>query len=232
MNYIGIIGDIHGCYYTLKKLIEKVRTNFSGIQMYSVGDICDRGNFSLQCYEYLVSERIAFCAGNHDLMFYHYFAEREHHLSAIWSFNGNEKTLNNYISEPQLLTNHLQLIQAAPAFFNLPNVFISHAGISVFFKDILQHFENSGSEELLQNFFKEVPNDDIGIFWNRTDLADLGKLQVVGHTKVGEVIHNSHNNSLYIDTGACVGNKLTCAVVDDNGLIQIFEETTDPRDIA
>lgn len=231
MQYTGVIGDIHGCYYTLKKLIDKVRSGFPGITLYSVGDICDRGNYSLQCYEYLISEQIVFCAGNHDLMFHHYFTKPEHHLSAIWSFNGNGKTLNNYVNEPKILNNHLELIENAPSFVNLPNVFISHAGISVFFEDLIPHLDKPGGDAMLQEFFKSVPNDDIGIYWNRTDLAFLGKLQVVGHTKTQEVIHHEYNNALYIDTGACVGNKLSCAVVDQAGTIQIFEEPTDTRDI-
>jgi serine/threonine protein phosphatase 1 len=45
---IAVIGDIHGCFLTLQKLVQKLKTDFPRITIYSVGDLVDRGNFSYE----------------------------------------------------------------------------------------------------------------------------------------------------------------------------------------
>ncbi|KAB2843644.1 MAG: diadenosine tetraphosphatase, partial [Ignavibacterium sp.] len=45
---VAIIGDVHGCYNTLKAIFEKIRKKYPDIIIYCVGDLVDRGNFSAQ----------------------------------------------------------------------------------------------------------------------------------------------------------------------------------------
>ena len=40
---VAVIGDIHGCFKTLKKLVEEVRKKYPEIPLYCVGDLVDRG---------------------------------------------------------------------------------------------------------------------------------------------------------------------------------------------
>lgn len=64
-----IISDLHGCFYTLKKLIEKVRRKNESPQFVFVGDYVDRGLNSKQCVELLIqlqSEGAICLRGNHD----------------------------------------------------------------------------------------------------------------------------------------------------------------------
>lgn len=46
-----VIGDIHGCYYELQKLIEKAGIGDSD-EIIAVGDLCDRGPEPRQVYEF------------------------------------------------------------------------------------------------------------------------------------------------------------------------------------
>ena len=67
---VAVIGDVHGCFYTLKQLVDKVRNKYSSIEIFCVGDLVDRGNHSFEVIEYIIAENIKFTLGNHDYMFY------------------------------------------------------------------------------------------------------------------------------------------------------------------
>ena len=95
-----IIGDIHGCYDKLMKVLEKV--NFSNTDfLYSVGDFCDRGNENLKVLEFLMSlNKFNSVKGNHDIWLYNYLYCKlnDHRFSyedlSIWERNGGNTTLN------------------------------------------------------------------------------------------------------------------------------------------
>ena len=70
---VAVIGDIHGCLNTLKDLVYRIRQKYPAINIFSVGDLVDRGNFSYEVIEFIIEEKINFTAGNHDLMFYYFF---------------------------------------------------------------------------------------------------------------------------------------------------------------
>ena len=65
------IGDVQGCYYSLLDLIEKIPFDSTKDELWFVGDIVNRGKFSLEtlswCYEN--QRNIKFVLGNHDLHF-------------------------------------------------------------------------------------------------------------------------------------------------------------------
>ncbi len=56
----------------------------------------------------------------------------------------------------------------------------------------------------------QVTNEH-GILWTRDELIDIGKLQIVGHTRKENVMFNKLNNTVYVDTSVYTGNKLTCS---------------------
>ena len=66
---IYVISDIHGCFYTLKKLIDKIRKKDESPQFVFVGDYVDRGLNSKRCVRFLIklqSEGAVCLRGNHD----------------------------------------------------------------------------------------------------------------------------------------------------------------------
>lgn len=61
-----VIGDIHGCYYELQKLIEKASIGDDD-EIIAVGDLCDRGPEPLQVYEFFRDTPNALAVmGNHE----------------------------------------------------------------------------------------------------------------------------------------------------------------------
>lgn len=64
-----ICGDVHGCIFTLKKLLAKIRKQDKHPQFFFVGDYLDRGTNSKETIEYLIElqKKGAVCIrGNHD----------------------------------------------------------------------------------------------------------------------------------------------------------------------
>ena len=63
------IGDVHGCYRTLRKLLKKIDFAHSGDRLWFTGDLVNRGPRSLEVLEWAVDHdwRIESVLGNHDL---------------------------------------------------------------------------------------------------------------------------------------------------------------------
>jgi serine/threonine protein phosphatase 1 len=82
---------------------------------------------------------------------------------------------------------------------------------------------------------KKIVNNNItsehGILWTRDELVNLGKLQVVGHTRMNEVTLSESNNVIYIDTSVYTGNKLSAVIIEENRVIDILSVSTVGKDI-
>ena len=227
---IAVIGDIHGCFNTLKELVVKIKKKYPDIKIYSVGDLVDRGNFSYEVLDFVIDEEIKFTSGNHDIMFYYFIKFPEHPLAKIWLYNGSENTVTSYRDRFERIDAHLDIIAKAPLFINHEDCFISHAGISRYFKSKLpvQILENLDDLEAIMK--NQIANEH-GILWTRDELINLGKLQVVGHTRKENVVINKSNNSVYIDTSVYTGNKLTAIVIEKNIIIDQISVPTFEIDI-
>ncbi|MDZ7765649.1 MAG: metallophosphoesterase [Melioribacteraceae bacterium] len=227
---VAIIGDIHGCYYTLLDLYSKIREKYNKIPIYSVGDLVDRGNYSYDVVKFVLEEKILFTPGNHDYMFYHFFKDPSSVFARSWIFNGSEKTLESYEEHEEALFSHIDSIKKAPLYYNLDDCFISHAGISSIYQN---HFVDSLDDDLTvlnEQVYKDFRSDS-GVLWTRDELLNLGKLQVVGHTKHQEIVYDESSNTVYIDTGACVGNTLSAVIVEQNNIEEVISQKTHLNDI-
>ena len=228
---VAVIGDIHGCYNTLKLLFEEIKTRFPGVRIYSVGDLVDRGKFSFEVVSFIKENEIAFTAGNHDLMFYYFFTKPSHPIAKAWIYNGSETTMDSYGDHMDIVRDHLAFIIKAPLFLDLKDCFISHAGISRYYKKIFKtDILNSPAE--LTDLLNDELNSQRGVLWNRDILLNLGKLQIVGHTIQQDVNYDEKSNALYIDTSAFMGNKLSAVVVEQNKLIDTISVETRKEDLT
>lgn len=227
---VAVIGDIHGCFFTLTELVKQIRNKYSNLLIYCVGDLVDRGNFSFEVLEFVKMGNINFTPGNHDYMFYFFVNEPTNSMGKAWLFNGYENTLNSYNNHFDVISEHFNLIKKAPLFYNLDDCFISHAGISKFFKRKLpSNFREDLN--LLNDFVYRNLDSEHSILWTRERLLDLGKLQIVGHTRKIDVLFDKKNNVVYIDTSCYSGNKLSAVIVENDNVIDILSVSTNEKDI-
>ncbi len=227
---IAVIGDIHGCYNTLKFLVKEIRKRYVGIEIYTTGDLIDRGKYPHLVIEYVKAENIFPVLGNHECMFFNYFRSPGSLLGKMWILNDYLSTREAYSLSAEMLDDHLDYISGLPFFYNLPDCFISHAGIAKTLRSKL-FYDKSINESRLDDFYREDIESDTHIIWNRGDLLDIGKLQVVGHTRKREMEIDEFNNALYLDTSAFSGERLSCAVIERDGVVEAISADTDPRDV-
>lgn len=228
---VAVIGDIHGCFHTLEKLYSLILKKYPDIPVCCVGDLVDRGKFSYEVVEFVRKNKITFTPGNHDYMFYYFIKHPSSPIGRSWIYNGAETTLDSYSNRSIEMNKHLNHIIKAPLILDLNDCFISHAGISNYYSRKLGKKPLSDKQKFVGLIEKDL-NSERGILWTRDKLLNLGKLQIVGHTRFEDVYHDTESNAVYIDTAACSGNKLSAVVINENKIINILSVTTDRADIV
>lgn len=227
---VAIIGDIHGCFFTLLSLVERLEKDFPEAEIYLIGDLVDRGKHSCEVMDFVIERKIKFTPGNHDYMFYHYFNHPHSLFAEAWFSNGAENTLRSYENRFERINEHLPAIISAPLFYNLDDCFISHAGISSFYQELITP-EILNDDKKLDEILREDLAESYSILWSRDVLMNIGKLQIVGHTRMFEPKYIKDSNVLYIDTAAISGNKLSAAIVEKNNLLEIVSVPTNSADL-
>lgn len=221
-NIIAIIGDIHGCYHTLLHLYNQVITFTS--EIYSVGDLIDRGKYSKEVVEFCIQHNIKPVRGNHEEMLINAvdsIKDTEPILTeqiALYYYNGGEETQENYSHTRSYLlfhkfirelekSGHLQFFRQLPLKYEFEAVIITHAGIV------------KGANE--NNWL-----------WNRQIPSSIGKLQVAGHTPYRKV-QKRKSHYLLIDTGCVYGQSLSSGIVNVSSgeIIKVISIETDRKDL-
>ncbi|MDQ3021130.1 MAG: metallophosphoesterase [Bacteroidota bacterium] len=218
---IAILGDIHGCYNTLLKVFGQL----SGIkEIYTVGDLIDRGKYSKEVVEFCMKNNIKPVKGNHEDMMIRAIDNSDKFFgflfkdAELYYQNGGGETQYSYIRS-RLFSNftkfkqelkalgHYDYIKNFPLRYEFKKVIISHAGII-------------------------EGGNDISVLWNRSTPARLDKLQIFGHTPLKDFAYKRDYYS-NIDTGCVYKNKLTAIIVDtDEGNIkEIIQEDCHPMDV-
>ena len=114
---------------------------------------------------------------------------------------------------------------------DLFDCFISHAGISRYYSRKLGK-KPLEEKKKVENIVESDLNNEHSVLWTRDKLLNLGKLQIVGHTRFEEIYHDKSSNVVYVDTAACSGNKLSAVIVNENEIVDNLSVPTDPKDIA
>jgi len=228
------IGDIHGCYRTLVKLIEENLKVQKDDELYFVGDYIDRGPESRQVVDYLI-ERIEqgyqfhLVRGNHEEMLIDAWVNQTPDPFMLWMLNGAEDTLLSYGIDSQrymdeaslnhLPEEHIDFFRKLPYYIELEDYIIVHAGIN--FK-VEEPFKDTRS----MIWCRDCKND-----WKQSG----NRVVVAGHTptplaKIRKRIKKNHPKLLNIDAG-CVYSSYqdmgNLAALDLDNLEIYWEENID-----
>ncbi|MCB0851998.1 MAG: metallophosphoesterase, partial [Bacteroidetes bacterium] len=206
MKKTFVIGDIHGCYDELIELLEKVEA-VEEDTIISLGDIVDRGNKSLETYQFFHSRKNAVVLmGNH---------ERKH-LRGILSYLQEIVKLQFGGKYPEFL----EWLGSLPYSIELEEATIVHAffehdkPLSAQKEDVLAG-TTSGSRYLEEKYPE-------GTYWR--DFYQGEKPVIYGHHVVGDE-PKIENNTYGIDTGACHGGMLTAIELPGFRIHQIRVKT-------
>ncbi len=194
------IGDIHGCFISLKILIEdKIKPQKSD-KIIFLGDYIDRGSQSKEVIDYILNMQfiginIITLMGNHESMMMDAF--KEDRYIPLWLFNGGDKTLTSFgwPAPTKIPDPYLSFFQNLKYYFHFKNYLFVHAGFN---------------DQILNPF-----NDTYQMIWTRRDYYThpvfKEKTIIHGHTPITiefcttQIEQNS--KVINIDTGCVFKDK-------------------------
>jgi serine/threonine protein phosphatase 1 len=197
---VFIIGDVHGCLDMLLRLAEKVAWLPQDDTIIFLGDYIDRGEDPKGVVDYIISLRknsfrVKCLLGNHEAMFLDYLSGKNMFL---YLSNGGTATLRSYKYgrtmgiDSLIPPAHMDFYHSLEMYIELNDCFIVHAGFRPGVK-----IKDQSTEDMI---------------WIRAPFIysdyDFGKKVIFGHTPFPEPL--IMENKIGLDTGAFLGNKLTC----------------------
>lgn len=211
-----VVGDIHGMYYTLMKLLHQAGFDEEKDRLFSVGDMVDRGPMSIEVLRLLKQPWFHAVKGNHeDMLLYCHLNPKNASALGNYLLNGGAW----YVGGDRPLQ-----VEAAHLCSTLPDV------IEVETKDGyigICHAEVPYGCDNWADLIKGPPDEQI--FWGRDRLRNQVRKHVNGiqhvyhgHTPVAEP--RTQANQTWLDTGCCFGRKLTMIEL---GVGTVYEQDED-----
>ncbi len=222
INNTFVIGDVHGCFYTLQKLVSQLPKNAN---LMFVGDLVDKGNFSKEVVEFVMKGHFQCILGNHEVLMIEYIEEalihqKENEWSTIKYFGGYA-TVESYKDDFSTLKRHLQWMKTLPQYIEINKYFITHGFALPYYQ---RRDATSSYRALMSN--RPCDIDEWGHDWeDRHEEYDV--TNIYGHEIVESV--DTSRNHICIDTGCVKGNSLTALSLSS---LEVFQVTVDRRDIT
>lgn len=212
---IFVIGDIHGCYYTLLDLVVKLPKN---ARLIFVGDLCDRGLHTKEVIDFVIENNYEVVLGNHDdYMITHIIESINNKNKYIrWKdedYMGGAQTLLSYKDDIHHIEKHLNFLMSLPRYLEIDNYFITHGFALPYYKN---RDKNSSHIGLLKNRIDD--EDEWGHDWEK-NWRDYNVTNIFGHTDYKEV--EIGKNYYGIDTGCVYGGKLTAIKLGKMNIISV-----------
>jgi len=215
-----VIGDVHGCFFTLQKLLKQLPHN---AEIIFVGDLCDRGNYSKEVIECVMHNYVSLL-GNHESYMLEYAKPALEGKPNRWideSYMGGKECLKSYKNAHDVLFKHLEWIAQNPLYLLRDSYFITHAFA-------LPYFKRRDIEEKQHSFLVNRVRDIEK--WGHDfeeGYEQYGLINVFGHETFHEVM--IQDNLYGIDTSCVYGNKLSALEL---GSMKIYEASVHPLDIS
>lgn len=200
-----VIGDIHGCYYELKELMDYLKTekkyNPDSDKLVFLGDYIDRGEDSRLVIRFVRNlqennPNVIALMGNHEDMAISYF---DGDRFSSWEYNGYEHTIKSYKNHMDELKDDIEWMRGLPLYHEDDNFIYVHAGI-----DLYSPMEKQSRNTLL---------------WVRDEFIysykEYPKRIIFGHTPQIGKPYLTFTKNICIDSGCCFGGALTALIIED-----------------
>jgi hypothetical protein len=134
-----------------------------------------------------------------------------------WLFADSTKTEQVYRTMKSTATEHARYLDELPYCQFVENTLITHAGVSLFYKNIFVEWHLWNPDEW-NSALSVTAHQPTGVLWNTGRLLNLGFTQVIGHKKQVEIKHFSDSDTYNVDTGVYTGNYLSAVVIKEGKL--------------
>lgn len=218
---IIIIGDIHGCYDELIKLLNQVNYDCDNDIVVSVGDIMAKGPQSLEVLDFFVNNKNTFAVlGNHDYAVLRWLNVIQNNIVPIpfgLKEGSEHQNLANNLNDKQIdfLKNlpHVILIEKY-------NLIVLHAGLN---PNIILQYNNSFDIMFTRNILENGKASELinnGTKW--INLWNGPQTVVFGHDATRGIQKTEY--AIGLDTGCVYGKYLTCVIYPNNEIISVPAE--------
>lgn len=215
MSNIFCIGDVHGCFFTLEQLLKKLPND---AKLIFTGDLCDKGLYSNEVIDFVISEGHEVIQGNHEALMIKFLLEAiedpEKHKWSSVDMYGGMNTVKSYNGDIDTAKKHIEFVNNLDHYKIIDNYFLTHGFGHPYFNQRDESVWKIRSNRL------HNPYED----WE--DYQDYEHINIFGHCDFDEV--EVGNNYFGIDTGAVYGNKLTAIELGSHKIIQ---QNTSIKDI-
>jgi bis(5'-nucleosyl)-tetraphosphatase (symmetrical) len=179
------IGDVHGCFDTLQRLLRRIQYDRRQDRLWLVGDLVNRGPRSLDVLRWAVAEedRSVVVLGNHDL----------HLLGRAWGVSPRKRrdTLDELLDAPDL-DDLLEWLRRRPLFHSEDGWSLVHAGLFPAWslekaerlaREVEERLQGDAAAELVEAFDKKTAERWKGGLEGfervRTALAGFARLRTI-----------------------------------------------------
>jgi len=208
-----VVGDVHGCYHTLKSLIKVHWRPDEALVL--VGDLINKGKFSVRTVRYVRKlqkknpGRVTVLLGNHE----HDLVKAHEHDRKSPRLKRFKRGLRQRNMSPRKI---IRWMRNLPLKWETSQVLVTHAGVC----HMVKQPYNAGHP--------------FGVVHNRSQIKNIGKLQVYGHIvqEHGEPHYDEEANAWCIDSGAWLGNGLTALRIGaSSDSVKIIRQPTHNADL-
>lgn len=242
-----VFGDVHGCKDQLERILIEARRIDSNIDIFSTGDLIDRGPHSKEVIDLCIDYCVQPVMGNHEALLIEYLkGDMGAYYMHISKGMGGDPTVRSYLNLDNkawdIYAQKNRYIQAIPKlhkdfFLSLPKTIylvidekeylISHAGLNYTQDKLLYLYEQisyknlniTSLEENIDAFTDFYSEDHLWEFKKSNQIPFVGKaIQITGHLPYQEP--QLTKSSYQIDTGCGKGGKLTGILLPENTIIQ------------
>lgn len=147
MKRLFAIGDIHGCFESLKELVENNIQLDKNDKLLLLGDYIDRGDKSKEVIDYIIDLQekgydITPLIGNHELLLLEAFEDEKN--KPKWIQNGGDETLKSFgiSSIKDIPPKYLDFFINLKSYFSIEDYLFVHAGFN---DQILNPFQDTYS---------------------------------------------------------------------------------------
>lgn len=222
---VHIIGDIHGCFTTLKKYFTNNLIQKNEAYLF-VGDYFDRGIENSKTFYYITelmkNENMIFLGGNHEEKLYKYACDDEFKMDYDIQNTIQEFEENN-IKKSEIRGFYKKLSQIAFLEFERKTYLVTHGGIPYFPKKSLDFYSTNSFIYGVDDY--EV---DIDKIYNEYMESNENKIyQIHGHRNFHKINYNTYPYSLNLEGDIEHGGHLRILTLKKDGQEEYTEIKND-----
>jgi len=200
-----VVGDIHGCYDELMKLLKKARFKQSD-RVVSVGDLVSKGPKVREVLDlFITDKRFSTVIGNHDLILRRYWNGENVELK-----QGPKDTHKKLKRKKD---KYLHFLNSLPFIIDLNTHLVVHAGIR---PNVELHSQTTGDLTRIRVLGPDRESED-GIPWYHVYNGE--KTVIFGHWPAAEPRRGP--KAIGLDTGCVYGYSLTAYIIETDEFVSV-----------